>query len=45
MSSYEADLFVCGILYFKLNGLDAINEITKPRINYLVKGHHLYSET
>jgi hypothetical protein len=21
----------CGILYFKLNGIDAINEITKPR--------------
>ena len=23
---------ICGILYFKLNGIDAINEITKPRI-------------
>jgi hypothetical protein len=22
----------CGILYFKLNEIDAINEITKPRI-------------
>jgi hypothetical protein len=29
-----ADLFlyICGILYFKLNGIDAINKITKPRI-------------
>jgi hypothetical protein len=23
---------ICGILYFKLNGIDAINKITKPRI-------------
>ena len=23
---------VCGILYFKLNEIDAINKITKPRI-------------
>ena len=22
---------ICGILYFKLNGIDSINKITKPR--------------
>jgi hypothetical protein len=33
-----ADLFrsrpicICGILYFKLNGIDAINKITNPSI-------------
>jgi hypothetical protein len=25
---------ICGFLYFKLNGIDVINEITKPRIIY-----------
>jgi hypothetical protein len=37
--SYEANFIqglrpicICGILYFKLNGIDAINKITKPRI-------------
>jgi hypothetical protein len=32
-SRYEADpICICGILYFKLNGINAINELAKPRI-------------
>jgi hypothetical protein len=32
---YEAwsiPICICGIIYVKLDGIDAINEITKPRI-------------
>jgi hypothetical protein len=31
-SRYEADICICGILYFKLNGIDVIKQITKLRI-------------
>jgi hypothetical protein len=34
---------IYGILYFKLNGINVINNTTK--VIYLVKGHHLYSGT
>jgi len=34
---------ICGILYFKLNGIDAINEITKPtRYTLLTFGLQAY---
>ena len=29
---WSRPICICGILYFKLNGIDAINKITKPRI-------------
>ena len=28
---WSRPICICGILYFKLNGIDAVNEMTKPR--------------
>jgi hypothetical protein len=33
-TSSNIPICIYGILYFKLNGIDAINEIAKPRIKY-----------
>jgi hypothetical protein len=32
---WSRHICICGILYFKLNGIDAINEITKPKLAIL----------